>query len=63
MVLSSLNLCEYKSPSAIDDLEVPFLRVLETQNNRATPCCPYLESPNIAAGLPAQGWLIFFVNL
>ena len=54
-VLCSANLCEYKSHAPSNDLAPPFLRTLTTDSCQVLPPCPYLETPNVVAGLPSQG--------
>ncbi|XP_038657434.1 proteasome assembly chaperone 1 isoform X1 [Scyliorhinus canicula] len=53
IILSSCSVTEYKSPSSISNLTVPFLRALKTSAFQETPHCPLLEQPNVISGLSA----------
>ena len=53
-VLATASVSDYKSETAANDLDTPFLRALKTQEFKGTPVCPYLEQPNTMTGLPAQ---------
>ncbi|XP_072369357.1 proteasome assembly chaperone 1-like isoform X2 [Scyliorhinus torazame] len=53
IILSSCSVTEYKSPSSISNITVPFLRALKTSAFQETPHCPLLEQPNVISGLSA----------
>lgn len=55
LVLSSAFTSEYKSEIPTSDMNPPFMRALKTVQFLGTPLAPYLEQPNVATGLPAQG--------
>ncbi|XP_078322761.1 proteasome assembly chaperone 1-like isoform X3 [Crassostrea virginica] len=55
VILSSAFTSEYKSEIPTSDMNPPFMRALKTAPFLGTPLAPYLEQPNVATGLPAQG--------
>ncbi|XP_072369358.1 proteasome assembly chaperone 1-like isoform X3 [Scyliorhinus torazame] len=57
IILSSCSVTEYKSPSSISNITVPFLRALKTSAFQETPHCPLLEQPNVISGLSAAGYI------
>ncbi|XP_021359417.1 proteasome assembly chaperone 1-like [Mizuhopecten yessoensis] len=53
-ILCTCSTSEYKSDIPILDMQPPFLRALKSAKFAGTPLCPYVEQPNVIAGLPAQ---------
>ncbi|XP_069141745.1 proteasome assembly chaperone 1-like isoform X1 [Argopecten irradians] len=53
-ILCSCPTSEYKTDIPILDMQPPFLRALKSAKFAGTPLCPYVEQPNVIAGLPAQ---------
>nr|KAF6478390.1 proteasome assembly chaperone 1 [Molossus molossus] len=52
-ILTCRHVTDYKTSESTSSLHSPFLRALKTQDSKEPPCCPLLEQPNIAHGLPA----------
>lgn len=52
-ILSTYPVADYRTSDSTYMLPVPFLRALRTKYFKETTCCPVLEQPNVATGLPA----------